>query len=102
VQKISEKEEAQAHFANNDLEVFKAQVRSETERVLRDEMPGILGLSQMELLLQSLIHQRDVYTKVWEAIQPVIDITESIYTRMHRGRIPSTVQNNQVLNPANQ
>jgi len=78
----------------NDPELLKAQVRIEAVRVLRDQMPGILDTIRAEVFFQSLAYREDIYTHVWEVIQPIFNITESIYAQLHAGHRSVAVASN--------
>jgi hypothetical protein len=78
----------------DDPELLQTQVRTEATQVLCDEMPGILDAIRLELLLQSFNFREEVYTNVWEATRPILDITESAHTQVRTGRRHATIQSN--------
>ena len=80
---VSEKEKARQPI--KDPDVFRDLVRTQTTQVLYDQMPAIMNMIRAEVFLEALNHQEEVYTKIWNAMTPIFDITESICTRMHGG-----------------
>lgn len=92
VKELSEKKSPEALLAIEDPEMLIAQVRTEAINVLCDQMPWRLDKFRLEVFFDALAHREDVYTNVWEVMQPILDITDSIYMRMHPAPRPATVQ----------